>query len=105
MTNHKFALSNMDDNSYYCFKSISSNSLIFYSIPSFLISWANGMNHLGHMGVLSGTTLMKKISIFRKRLGHMGVLLGTTLMKKMRIFRKRLGHMLLWYYKTSTIRL
>ena len=41
------------------------------------------MNHLGHMGVLSSTTLMKKkMSIFRKRLSHMGVLLGTILMKK-----------------------
>ena len=32
------------------------------------------MNYFGHMGVLSGTTLMKKMSIFRERLGHMGVL-------------------------------
>ena len=54
------------------------------------------MNHLGHMRVLSDTTLMKKMSIFRKRLGHMGVLPGTILMKKMSIFRKLLGHMLQW---------
>ena len=40
------------------------------------------MNHLGHIRVLFGTTLMKKMSIFRKWLGHMGVLPGTTLMKK-----------------------
>ena len=63
------------------------------------------MNHLGHMGVLSGTTLMKKISTCRKQLSHMGVLHGTILIKKMSIFRKQLGHMLQWYYKTSTIRL
>ena len=63
------------------------------------------MNHLGHIGVLSSTTLMKKMSIFRKRLGHMGVLPGIILMTKMIIFRKRLGHMLQWYYKTSTLRL
>ena len=55
------------------------------------------MNHLGHMGVLSGTTLMKKMSIFRKRLGHMGVLPGIILMKKMSIIRKKLGDMLQWY--------
>ena len=40
------------------------------------------MNHLGHTRVLSGTTLMKKMSIFRKRLGHIGVLSGTILRKK-----------------------
>ena len=55
------------------------------------------MNHLGHKRVLSGTTLMKKMSIFIERLGHMPVLPGTILMKKMSIFRKRLGHMLQWY--------
>ena len=60
------------------------NYYFFYYIPSFLISRANGMNHLSHMGVLYGTTLMKKMSIFRKWLGHMGVLHGTTLIKKMR---------------------
>ena len=40
------------------------------------------MNHLGHIKVLFGTTLMKKMSIFRKRLGHMGVLPSTILIKK-----------------------
>ena len=40
------------------------------------------MNQLGHIGVLSGTTLMKRMSIFRKWLSHIGVLHGTILMKK-----------------------